>query len=467
MNRIDMRQQIRDLLAWDTSETNKKDVDALNRSIRQGYDIAVQECPEAFFPATMRMRVPASIASGAATIATTSDPWVMTFTGLVPTTDGTWNGVYSIEIQHSSRVLRFQCREFFSTAGPTAYHVTLDRPWPLASSSGLGFTLVAQYAWMPTYWGRLQSAVRFGSMGGPLTLRNYSHAALLGQTRNLNYSLSGPPMELRMEKTYQQPAPNVAPDGEVDDGVWTDFEPIGTFTYCFTYCWGYRDALDKSPGGNFVPLFESSPSPVSVSLVVPDFTSVVNLKLPDIDFELGFHTTGTLRSTHSGVYKRIYRARSAVTSGTNSSIEAPSVYQFLADIGGQTVTYTDNGTVTPDYTLRLPESHSYAGWTMWPTPSDATELDLNVLCRPPALDNDYDAFMMAPEYSTSVSLLCASWLAKGRDTDDAKAQNLLQEARMSIARLRADQANPTGSVTRLGFDRPAPYMPLRAKEGRP
>lgn len=468
MNRIEMRQQIRDLLAWDLSESNTRDVAALNRAIRQGYDIAVQECPEAFFPTTKRVRIPASVSSGSASVLTTDDPWVLSFSGFTPVTDGTWNGMFTIEVQYNSRVYRFWCREFWSVVGVggLVYRVSLERPSPLANGlTGLGFTLVAQYVWIPSYWGRVLSVVRFGSMGGPMTLRNYSQAAQLGQTRNLNYSLSGPPTELRMEKMYQQPAPNLAPDGEVTDGTWTDFEPTGTFTYCFTYCWGYRDLLDKSPGGNFVPLFESSPSPISPSLTVPDMTKVVELKLPNIEFELGFDDAATKRYHRSGVYKRIYRARSAVGVGTNSSIEYPDVFQFLADVDGHVTTYTDDGTITPDYSLRLPESNSYAGWALWPTPSEATELDINVLSRPPALDNDYDALMMSPEYASAVLLLCASWMARGRDADDAKSSRLLAEARTIIARLRAEQANPTGVVRRLGFDRRAPYMPMRAREG--
>lgn len=464
MNRAELRQRIRDLVAWDTLDADTTAQAALDRSVRYGFDQAVTECPEAFEVAVQRVRIPGSAKVPAgATLDTTADSWVMRFTGttFVPKTDRTWDGTMWLEIADSTsgRTLRFQARTFWSTvsAGVTSYYVALDRPWPLSAATGLSYQLIAQYVWMPMSWQRVVSAMRWGDTGGPMSLVTNANAVALGQTRNLVSSVGGYPTELRRERSYQQPAPNLAPDGEVNDGTWTDLEPVGSFKYCFTYCWGYRDPLDKSPGGSFIPLYESSPSPVSAELIVPDMTRVVDLKLPDIDFQMGFHTTGTLRSTHSGVYKRIYRARLTTGIGTNSAIEAPDVYQFLADVDGSDTSFTDDGTIIPDYTLRLPESSGYYGWTMWPTPSSDTEIDLNVIERPPLLLNDYDAILVKPEYSDIVAHFCAAVHAAGRDADSSRGSELLAEARARLMRLRSAAANPTGRVQRLGFDRhPAP-----------
>lgn len=468
MNRIELRQQIRDIAAWDTSESDATAVAALNRAIARGYDMAATEAPEAFFPDTERIRIPASVAPSTATVATTADSWVLTFTNFTPTVDGTWNGTFWIEVRSisSSRTLRFQCREFWSTVtgGITSYHVALDRPWPLSSESGMGFTLVAQYVWMPSYWGRVLSVIRYGSTGGPMRLVNYTMSANAGDTRNLTSSLSGPPVELRREQAYQQPAPNRAPVLALTDGTWGD-EPTGTFDYCFTYCWGYRDKFDASPSGNTIPLFESSPSPVS-STIAPGVGNNVTVTLPEIDWQLNFNKAGTLRAGHSGVYKRLYRRRSTVTGGAHTTIESPYVFQYLTDVDGATTSFTDDGSIVPDYTLRMPESHSYFGWSMWPTPSEATELDINVLRRPTALDNDYDALMVAPEYAEAIALFCAYWYVQGRDADDNKSAVCLARARQIVMGLRAVHANPTGVISRTGFERTNPRPPLRATNGR-
>ena len=99
---------------------------------------------------------------------------------------------------------------------------------------------------------------------------------------------------------------------------------------------------------------------------------------------------------------------SAMAVAAMMAIEAPDVYQFLADVDGSDTSFTDDGTIIPDYTLRLPESSGYYGWTMWPTPSSDTEIDLNVIERPPLLLNDYDAILVKPEYSDIVAHFCAA-----------------------------------------------------------
>lgn len=460
MNRIELRQQIKDLLAWDVQDSDQVAQEALDRSVTHGYDTLVAEAAEAFYGTVLRQRIPGSAQVPAgATVATTADPYVLTFggTAFTPSIDRTWDGTMWIEVTASSggRVLRFQCRSFWSTvtAGVTSYHVSLDRQWPLGAASGMAFALIAQYVWLPRSVLRLVAAMRYGSTGGPLTIRPNMQAVLLGEVRNLVSNTGGFPTEIRRERTYQQPAPNIAPEVDVVDGVWTDAEPVGSFKYLFTYCWGYRDKLDNTPGGTPVPLYESSPSPISAEAIVPDMTKVVELKLPNIEWELGFDKAGTLRRGHSGVYKRIYRARITATTGTNASIESPEVYQYIADVDGSDTSWTDNGTAIPDYTLRLPDIGGYDGWTLWPTPSEDTELDLNVIVRPPKLENDYDAVVIKPEYNHCLALLAAAWHAGGRDGDGAKAGELRETALRLIRNLRAEAANPTGIIDRLGFDR--------------
>ena len=120
--------------------------------------------------------------------------------------------------------------------------------------------------------------------------------------------------------------------------------------------------------------------------------TTVQVGLPDVDWQVFYDKAGSLRQTHSGLRKRIYRRRLTATGSAPlvTAIEAPAVFQFIAEVDGSTTTWVDNGSVIPGYYRRLPEVHGYYAWRATPQQDGRYEVDLRVLRRPRSLANDYE-----------------------------------------------------------------------------
>lgn len=469
MNRVELRQEIKNLLAWDTSPTDTLANARLNEAILRGFDALATECPAALVPRTETICLPAtSTASTGAngTISTTDDKWVMVFDGgFTPVMDGTWNKLMHLEVNLPStsgvgRTNRYQCREFWFNQLTGKYYVSLDRPWSDGTMSKMTWNLIPLYIWLPNDVTSVQSVMRYGATGGPMQLKTLTQAVAQSKVRNIYQSTAGYPTEIRRDSAQQMNAPLYAPPVEIiDDATWGN-EPFGKFQYAFTYCSGYRSLSVMSPGGTPIPWQESAPSPLSDVITVA-LNKNVKVTLPNVAWEENFGDTTTRRYGRSGIYKRIYRKRITVGGGSNPNIESPEVYQFLADVEDTATAFIDDGSVVPDRSLRMPESQGYFGWSLYPTPTDYVEFDFRYTKRPRRLENDADVPEFDPMYMHALCYYAASWQAH-RDADPTAAKTLQAQASEAIKRLQSTQANPTGRVSRKGMD---PYGPYRGVPG--
>jgi hypothetical protein len=265
----------------------------------------------------------------------------------------------------------------------------------------------------------------------------------------------GRPEYVYRARHFQLDAPNRAPVAALDASEvavpWVGPEPIGAFTYVITYVWGKKAV---APGGTRDPLWESSPSPASSSITVSSTARAVQLTLPEIDWQLGFNVTGAVSASHSGLRKRIYRARSTVAGSAplKVNIEYPNVFQLLAEVDGAATSYTDDGSVIPDYFRRVPESHGYYAWKVSPHQDSAYEIDVRVLRKPRALGNDYDAPRVHPAAEPMLLEIALHYLCR-LDRAPEEANLHLREYERLAEQFRAQFANPARVVP------PIPWSP--------
>jgi hypothetical protein len=431
------------------------------------------ECPEAFIPdeETSIVYRDWTDTSMGRTLTATTDPYVLSF-GLVATTggvepvvvDGTWDAIYWLEVtQADGTVLTRRCREFFiaQPAGEPAerYYVSLDKVWPNSTDTGMSFRL-----YQPYFYTRddvtdvIDGRVRNQHQQVVFTVP--AGAVRFFQEEDYRGTGSGTPRRLSRWGHEQIPAPNRTPTAATpsqDPPVpWLGPEPPGTFRYLYTYVWGKRDPELVAPGGTLDPMLESAPSPVSNLATVPNMVNAVVLSgLTNIDYEQKFYAASSppLRSGHSGWRKRIYRARTSVIAGTATvdNIEFPeNVYFFLAEVDGATTGYTDNGTVTPDYHRRLPESTGYFKWVLSPHADGQYTVDWRVYRRPGPLLADTDTPPVHPDFEDMLLTLLCKWAAMA-DKQPAEAADYQAQFIEKLGKWRAKDANPAAAIIPISW----------------
>ena len=143
----------------------------------------------------------------------------------------------------------------------------------------------------------------------------------------------------------------------------------------------------------------------------------------------------------------------STTGGANPSIEYPNVFQFLADVDDITTSYIDNGSIVPDYTIRLNDIHGYYGWSMWPLPTDeqAMEYQLRATRRPAPLLNGNDSPRIVPSCEDALTFFLVAYIAR-HDKDVKTAELYEAKAAEVLEKYRSRQANPTGIVPREAWD---------------
>lgn len=461
MNLRDLRTRVQLLRSREVPTANTKGYAKFDQCIDLAYKRLASECPAALLPDTDRVVLlpqHTDVSTGTL-IAPTTDPWVMQFVATtIPTfttTDGTWDGIYHLEITDSTgRVHRRQCREFWLGSAPTFFpYVSIDRPWPTSITGSMKFRLYQPEFFTTDDVLEIVDASVFDTTRGVMFTVAQSYVHYMGWDDVLGDNI-GRPNDIYRTRHYQLDAPNRAPTATLitQEATWST-EGTGMFDYCFTYVWGKRDQEFVDPAGGFDPQWESSPSPVSGTVTVANTTSNVRLTLPTIDWQIAFDVPGTLRQTHSGLRKRIYRRRYTVTGSPPlvTNIEAPEVFQFLAEVDGAATTYTDDGTVIPGYYRRLPEVHGYYAWRATPQQDQRYEIDLRVYRRPRTLVNDYDAPRVSPECIDTLVMLACHYYCQA-DNDDEGAQRYLVEALRLLGTYRARHASPARSIDALTWD---------------
>ena len=367
-----------------------------------------------------------------------------------PKVDGTWDGLFHIEVQDSDgKWHRRQCREFWID-GKSEYNISIDRPWRNLTDTNMRFRLYQPYAVLRADATQVLDAQVYDATRTLLMTLPEGWAHYFDRNDFQGRS-KGRPEAMYRSKAFQLPAPNRAPTVALATGdpypPWVGPEPTGVFAYCFTYVWGRRDTELVAPGGTLDPTFESSPSPESALATAPsDASRALDITLPEIDHQLNFNVTGAPSASHSGYRIRIYRRRVSVTGTTGKTrIEYPNVYQFLAEVDGATTTYRDNGSAIPDYFRRLPETHGYYLWRIIPFQNDEYQLDVRVRRKPERLLNDYDAPRVDPAANEMLvlGLMAKLYRKKGNFVEATNTQKRFEDA---LAEYQGRFASPAAIV---------------------
>ncbi len=326
---------------------------------------------------------------------------------------------------------------------------------------------------------------------------------------------AGVPRYAYRRGNFSLTAPNVAPvatlgNVQISTERWVGPEPPGRFEYCFTYYWGIRyldhayptppvrgantawAAYTQGPSGavtgrNRVPKWESSPSPISSAITTtgpsPTYGSAAVLSLPNIDYMQGFFHEGffdggtgsaareLLGKTRSGWNIRIYRRRITedFTNYEDLGVTVPGAsvtglakldihdgFVLLDDVPADLLvdagfTYIDNGTILPDYHVRLRNIHGYQAFRLFPQPDDLYELEARVLRRPARLVSESDAPSIRPE---AIDLLIegalARWYERAKEPVSAAGARDRYEKLLRTARSRYGDMRPQNEpVSRL------------------
>ena len=178
------------------------------------------------------------------------------------------------------------------------------------------------------------------------------------------------------------------------------------------------------------PRWESAPSPVSAQIESANSALGILLTPPNIEYMLGFYTiydpdggapVQPARNYMSGWYIRVYRRRiSADFTNYNStergsynmpspsgpllsdlkSVASDEPFYLLSEFhidstnSGQ---FLDNGSIIPDRTRRLRDTHGYQSIHLYPVPNERYELELRCVRRPLELINDTDVPLIHAE----------------------------------------------------------------------
>lgn len=458
MNKKEWRDRLLTIRAWnaDTTKNFSSELDdVLNLSLsRLASDVPAAIVPDLEYLVVNKDFTQDDFGRG---VSTTTDAYVLTFglSGVLnPTVDGTWDGIYDIEFQDSKgQWHRRKCREFWQQKSDgylNQYLVSLDRPiqTSIGSFTGTNFRLSQPEFFfhddvMEVVYGQIHDPQINQILPLPEAYSSYM------EHDNIRGSVTGRPQYTARSRHFVLDAPVKAPHIDQDNqNNWVGPEPVGTFEYCFTYCWGYRDDERQSSFGRMRPLWESAPSPVSTASTVNNKRLIVNL--PEIDWQLNFGDNTTLRYGHSGIYKRLYRRRSVTgTTPSHTTIEAPDIFQMMADIDGTQTTYIDNGATIPDYTVRLPESHGYYAYRNFPQQDQRYEMDWRVRRRPKKMVNDQDVPPIHPDCHDALIELGLYYLSlMDRQQTDAET-HLQRYLSLHLPKIKAQYANPARLIPGL------------------
>lgn len=467
MNRGTLRDLVLSRRNWhaDVDDDFEAEVNALiNSAVKQ----LASDCPEAFSPDQETVHVLDDKTSDdlSRTLAATVDPHVLSF-GAVGTatnivTDGTWDGLYHVEVTTSDGATTFrrQCREFFTAtiSGTLCYCVSIDRAWRNNTDTAMTFRLHQPYFYLRDNVTQLVDGRIFDSTRQPLNILPAGWARETGWEDYQGQGKSRPESLARWDY-FQIPAPNRAPTAALEDSLnppdWVGPEPMGTFKYRYTYVWGRKSFEVAAPSGTYDPVWESAPSPESNAFSVSDVAAAIEVSnLVNIDHQLGFALAGALRDGRSGLRKRIYRARTAVTAGGGfeTDIEYPGIYFLLDEVDGLTTEYVDDGSRIPDYHRRLPESRGYYAWSTVPHQDRTYEIDLRVYRRPLSLLCDSDAPALQPEFDDMLEDLVLSRICE-MDKSPQDAANYKASYQQRLEQYRAAKANPADFIP------PRPWRP--------
>lgn len=324
----------------------------------------------------------------------------LVFAGTPWTFDKTWDGRWLEVTDPNGQVHRRQSREWWIDTvldlqgNPIAiYHrVSLEEPWPNNTDTGMAYRIYTPEYHLPPEAIEIKSARMYGDPNHRLEVAN-TYDMERYQLADYQGRISGMPELIYRGKAFQLFAPTRGPDVALaDTPVWQGPENAGKFDFLITYVWGNRDADMLTPMGLSEVKWESAPSPTSTAVTTTNGGPAIQIKVPNVDFELGFRSS-LVSANRSGLRKRVYvRRYSAATNGSITNvIESPEVFMLLTEMDGHVESFTWTGQMQADYLRRFRRVHSYQSIIFYPMPDQRYEIDCRVQYRPEALINDQDA----------------------------------------------------------------------------
>jgi hypothetical protein len=475
----------------------------IGRFLDRAMNTMAEDSPYLFFEREIRLAVhPDRFPSDQDTLTTTADAWVLrtelpagASAALDWESDREWGGRYLMVLlpkadpQDDDEWHSIRIREVWQdTVGVDPFiFISLERPWRNTTDTAMKYRVVSNEYVLPDNLIELHSASVIEdntSFPYPLAVIGQTQAEFATFPNHSELQASGVP-RVAYRREYQQklraPTRLSAQIDDPDTGdAWLGPEAIGEFEYIITYTWGKQEIWTHSPGpseqdtllpeiARYEPYWESAPSPVSNRVEV-GFSPVVAtqpgkavvLNLPNVDFTMGFdEKTGgptTVRYHRAGIKKRIWRRRlssqaSPFTPG--SEADYPDGFFLLDVVDGHTISYTDNGTKTPDYNRMLREVHGYQTFRLYPRPNKRMELVLRATLSPAPLVNDTDVPAVKKGATEALVHLVSSMLFDA-EGETAHAQREEQKYERTLHRLakRYGDMRPANRLRRRRTARP-------------
>lgn len=434
--------------AWELSSDTAKA--RATRAVVRAYTRFVTDCPRGVTPRRLYGQLHPeknSATEGFKANVVSGDPWVLEFqnsvgyTGIA--TDGTWNGLYYIEIKdsagrwHPAR----QCLDFWVVSDKV--RVSLIEPWGNPTATNLEWRLSAPWLWMPAHTLSAPKVTVWDSSNRQLSRVTRARAWGEGLVRWQD-DRKGPPEDMWPDEVYQVPAPNRAPICTQAESNWVGPVNRVKATFKVTRCLGHQEFYSsiKSGSGLRKPLFESSPSPASAVYDGTDDHKAIDIKLVDDDFQWSYGPAGLARENHSGWYFRLYLSIEDVAttaasgqSFNNPEVEAGKIYYLLDEVPGSQITYTWSGNTQYDMRQRLQQCNGYHGWRVYPHPDQSYFLEMLSRVEPDELVNDADAPVIQAWAVDSFLVLVESEMAKLEQNHDDARDLLAQYMNMELPKL--------------------------------
>jgi len=498
-----LRERLLNFRAWDSTGTT------FNKRVREAVNVALErlagDVPEALIPDEEHVVVYTDVKGGSTDVTATltarlkvvsSDAWVLQFTDSAgndfasgplwtPTIDGTWDGIMHLEIKDPDGTWhRRQSRNWWSEVRvENQYYVSLDRPWKNASDTLMDFRIHQPEFFVRDDVMRVLEPARIWDETRRQIWAIDTGGAQRQDMIDFRGESSGRPYRMWRGRHFQVPAPTAAPTttdtsqssaskeeilstASTAVSTWAGPEFKGSFRFCYTYVWGYRDdEWQDSPGNNRDPMWESAPSPeVSYETTGATNTSSIQIRATDIMAMQKFNVSGTAREGRSGFRIRFYVARDSVevgSPGEYDNVETDGRYYMLAEINpadtSPTAVYTWDGSVIPDYYRPLMHSTGYYAYKLYPHPDARYELDLRVLRLPRKFLDDQDTAPIQRDAISTLIELSLYYLSLMDGVDQGSAQEHLRRYQQLAQRYRLKYANPGKAVEAVPIGGTRPY----------
>lgn len=502
MNRADIRQAIYDQIDWqpDTSEQAEAKV---NRFINRSYLQLALDAPFLFFedkehfrtqPAVITTKTitndgltqTAESGSGDSTAGvehpglvwersySITDAFVPTgadanitewprdpagYAGAVPHPwDSRWIEITGANGQvHRRRIRHVWWQRSGSPVDTHTDYITLDRPLDLrslATDSGeytkLDYRIYTHSYYLPADTIEVRSMRIYEEARRELISLIYTEEAEEQWWDDIQgTSASGTPRKAFRTDFFQLPTPTFKPTASVIPGTWDDADqqPLGTFEFFYTICWGTKDTTRTAIGDIELvasthrrPRFESAPSPISAPITIETTAEIAQLQIPNFGAKFGFahDSSNNIEKGKSGFWKRIY-ARRVDTTRTSTTSQAQigdsSDFFLVGRAAGSDETFDFQGQlINSNEPYR--QTNGYSGIQLSPLPDAEYDVDVRYLRKPQPLNHDQAVPRIPPEAMDVIiqSTLTLLYESLGNAELSLVAQGKYQQSLVTLAK---------------------------------